>query len=195
MLVDATKSNKIARNFFGTLESLYCFIRQSTYRHSLFETLQHEFEAATDGDSGKLAIKLLCETRWACRFEAIRAMEPNLQAIVELLRTIEDETSQAKAAADARGLLHQFESFEFLLAMVVLKQLLEHTNVVSQYLQSKQINLGASVSSIQATLSVLKGYRSEEKFHECFETATSLAEILSAEVPQFYPLGESLSPT
>ena len=43
--------------------------------------------------------------------------------IVELLRTIEDETSQAKAAADARGLLHQFQSFEFLLAMIVLKQL------------------------------------------------------------------------
>ena len=67
--------------------------------------------------------------------------------------------------------------------MVVLKQLLEHTNVVSQYLQSKQIDLGAAVSSVQATLNVLKGYRSEEKFHECFEMATSLAEMLGAEVP------------
>ena len=90
---------------------------------------------------------------------------------------------QAKAAADARGLLHQFQSFEFLLAMIVLKQLLEHTNVVSQYLQSKQIELGGAVSSIQATLSVLKRYRNEEKFHECFEMATSLAEMLGAEVP------------
>ena len=67
--------------------------------------------------------------------------------------------------------------------MVVLKQLLEHTNVVSQHLQSKQIDLGAAVSSVQATLSVLKGYRSEEKFHECFEMATSLAEMIGAEVP------------
>ena len=100
-----------------------------------------------------------------------------MQVIVELLRIIEDETSQAKAAADARGLLHQFQ------AMVVLKQLLEHTNVVSQYLQSKQIDLGAAVSSVQTTLSVLNGYRSEEKFHECFEMVTSLAEMLGAEVP------------
>ena len=174
VLVDTMKSNETARNFFGTLESLYCFIRQSTCRHSLFQT---------DDDTGRLAIKQLCETRWACRFEAIRAVEANLQVIVELLHTIEDETSQAKAAADARGLLHQFQSFELLLAMVVLKQRLEHTNVVSQYLQSRQIDLGAAVSSIQATLSVLRRYRSEEKFHECFEAATSLAEMLGADIP------------
>ena len=53
----------------------------------------------------------------------------------EVLHAIEDETSHEKAAADTRGLLHQFQSFEFLLAIVVLKQLLEHTNVVSRYLQ------------------------------------------------------------
>ena len=106
-----------------------------------------------------------------------------MQVVFELLHTIEDETSQAKAAADARGLLHQFQSFEFLLAMVVLKQLLEHTNVISQYLQSKQIDLGAAVSSIQATLSVLKRYRTDTKFHECFETAKSLADMLGVDIP------------
>ena len=123
MHTDATKSNKIARNFFGTLESLYCFIHQSTCRHSLFQTLQHEYEGATDDNSGRLAIKQLCETRWACRFEAIKAVEVNLQVIIKLLRTIEDETSLAKVAADPRGSLHQFQSFEFLLAMVVLNHI------------------------------------------------------------------------
>ena len=103
----------------------------------MFQTLQHEFEASTDDDTGRLAIKQLCETRWACRLEAIKAVEANLQAVFELLHAIKDETSHAKAAADARGLLHQFQSFEFLLAMVVLKQLLEHTNVIGQYLQSR----------------------------------------------------------
>ena len=182
VLVDAMKSNKMARNFFGTLESLYCFIRLSTCRHSLFQTMQHEFEAVAENDTdGRLNIKQLCDTRWACRFEAIRAVEANLQVIFKLLHAIDDETSQAKAAADTRGLLHQLQSFEFLLAMVVLKQLLEHTNVVSQYLQSKQIDLRAAVSSIQATLSVLRRYRNEEKFHECFETATSLAEMSGAD--------------
>ena len=63
VLVDAMKSNKTARNFFGTLESLYCFIRQSTFRHSLFQTIQREFEATTEDDTGRLAIKQLCENK------------------------------------------------------------------------------------------------------------------------------------
>ena len=68
----------------------------STSRHSLFQTLQHEFESATDDDSRRLAIKQLYETRWACRFEAIRAVEASLQVVLELPHTvIEDESSQA----------------------------------------------------------------------------------------------------
>jgi len=98
------KSNKTARNFFGTLESLYCFIRQSTSQHSLFQMMQREFEPATDdADTGRLAIKQLCDTRWACRFEAIRAVESNLQVLFQLLHAVEDETSQAKAAADVEA--------------------------------------------------------------------------------------------
>ena len=54
---------------------------------------------------------------------------------MEKFCTSEDKTSHSKAAVDTRGLLNQLQSFEFLLAMVVLKQLLEHTNVVSKYLQ------------------------------------------------------------
>ena len=80
------RATKITRNFFGTLESLYCFIRQSTCWHSLFQTLQHEFEAATDHDSGRLAIKQLCETRWACRFEATRQWRQTCKNFFILLR-------------------------------------------------------------------------------------------------------------
>jgi len=138
VLVDAMKRNKTARNFFGTLESLYCFIRHSTYRHASFRTLQHEFETATEDATGGLTMKSLCETRWACRYEAVRAMQANLQVVELLDALIEENSSQAKALADARGLLLQIRSFEFLLAIVVLQQLLECTNVLSLYLQSKQ---------------------------------------------------------
>ena len=103
-----------------------------------------------------------------------------LQVVVELLRTIKDETTQAKAAADTRDLLHQFQSFKVLLAMVVLKQLLEHTDVVSQYLQSMQIDLGVIVSSKQATLSVLKDIGVNESFMNALRW---LPLMLDAEVP------------
>ena len=57
-------------------------------------------------------MKSLCETRWACRYEAVRAMQANLQVVVELLDAIiEENSSQAKALADARGLHFQIWIF------------------------------------------------------------------------------------
>ena len=111
-------------------------------------------------------------------------MQANLQVVVELLDAIiEENSSQTKALADARGLHLQIWSFEFLLAMVVLKQLLECTNVLSLYLQSKQIDLGAAITSVDATLSVLKKYRNDSVFHGHYETASSLADMLGVDTP------------
>ena len=69
---------------------------------------------------------------------------------------LKQNSSQAKALDDARGLFLQIRSFEFLLAIVVLKQLLECTNGLSLYLQSKQIDLGAAITSVNATLSEIQ---------------------------------------
>ena len=111
-------------------------------------------------------------------------MQANLQIVVEFLDAlIEENSSQAKALADARGLLLQIQSFEFLLAFVVLKQLLECNNVLSLYLQSKQIDLGAAITSVNATLSVLKTYRNKITFHGHFETASSLADMFGVDTP------------
>ena len=84
------------------------------------------------------------DTRWACQYESIRAIEANLPIVIDLLNfVIEDRSSLAKAISDSRGLIHQIRSFEFILqlAMVILKPLFEHT---SKYLQSIQIDLARS---------------------------------------------------
>ena len=101
------------------------------------------------------------------------------------MRLIRDNhcSSLAKAVADARGLLHQIESFEFLLAMVVLKSLLEHTNVLSKYLQSIQLDLGAAVSTVNSTLCVLKQLRNDSSFKQYYDNASSLSSELLVEVP------------
>ena len=131
-------------------------------------------------------MKSLCETRWACRYEAVRAMQGNLQVVVKLLDVIilKKIHLRQKLLLMLEACLHlQIWSFEFLLAMVVLKQLLECTNVLSLYLQSKQIDLGAAITSVDATLSVLKKYRNDSVFHGHYETASSLADMLGVDTP------------
>jgi len=63
--------------------------------------------------------------------------------------------------------------------MVVLKQLLKCTNVLSLYLQSKQIDLHRSCHHILEcyTFCFKKKKRTDSVFHRCFETASSLAGV------------------
>lgn len=186
VLVDTVKRNKKARNFFGVLQSLYCFVQNSTFRHSVFQSLQMEVEKSSDSSEvHHLALKKVCETRWACRFEAIRAVEANFSILLHLLETIEDDpSSDAKAVADARGLRIQIKSFEFLIVLLVLKHLFEHTNVTSRYLQSVSIDLNAAISSVQATQSILKKFREDGTyFHKLFEAAETICNSMGCEVP------------
>ena len=172
VLVDTIKQNKIARDFFGVLESLYCFIRNITCRHALFLSLQNDFEDEGQSHEQSLEMKKLYETRWVCRYEAIRALEANFSVLLDVLKTIEDTCKDSKTVSDARGLQFQMLSFEFILAMIVLKVLFGRTNVISRYLQSKQLDLGAAVSSIQATLEILeKLHSSDTHFHDHFIAA------------------------
>ena len=83
-----------------TLLHVQYFIRQST---GLFENPQHEFEAAIDGDSGKLiAIKQVCEIRWACSNKGSGGKCAS--------NSIEDERLHPKTAADS---MHQFKTLNF----------------------------------------------------------------------------------
>ena len=76
------------------------------------------------------------------------------------------------------------KSFEFILALIVLKQLFGSTNITSLYLQSEQLDLGAAVFSIRATLGVLKKFRDNDiHFHELFITAEGMCNSTGCEVP------------
>ena len=78
-----------------TLLHVQYFIHQSI---CLFENPQHEFEAAIDSDSGKLiAIKQLCEIRWACSNKGSGGKCAS--------NSIKDKTLHTKTSADA---MHQF---------------------------------------------------------------------------------------
>lgn len=194
VLVSAMTSNTLARNFFGTLEALYCFVRNSNYHHHLFQTLQKSHEDADDSvvtsgdDDGNtprpLSLKRLSDTRWACRFEAVRAVVQNYTLLLELLeKIVEDRNTSAKAVADGRGLLTQLQTFGFILCSKVLEDLLQCTNVISKYLQSVEIDLNAAFASIESTLTILREKRCETAFKQYFDATTSMCEQNDIEIP------------
>jgi len=76
--------------------------------------LQHEFETATEDATGGLTMKSLCETRWTCRYEAVRAMQANLQVVVKLLDAlIEEKSSEAKSLLMLEAYFSKFGVLNF----------------------------------------------------------------------------------
>ena len=179
VIVDVTKRNKIARNLFGVVEKLYAFMKGSCARSNLFTKVQQELSESEP----PLKLKQLSDTRWNCRVESLKVIDNQYAAILQTLETIEDETTDAKAAADARGLLAQLSTFEFILSLAVLKDFLSHTHHASQYLQSEHLDLMAAVSCVEATQAVLRERRSIEQFNKIYRAVQVHCQKLGIDEP------------
>ena len=120
VIVDAMTSNTTARDFFGTLQNLYVFIQTCTKRHAVYTQQQAEIHARSGSTKSfqVRTLKSLCETRWACRANAINTFNATVGAIVGTLKIIRETETKAKIAAEARGLLSNID-FEFVLSLKV----------------------------------------------------------------------------
>ena len=82
----------------NTISLLFC-LKQYSSSFSLSVTPKGTSDSS---ETLQLALQRVCETRWACRFEVIRAVDANFSVLLDLLEKIEDHpNSDAKAVADA----------------------------------------------------------------------------------------------
>ena len=79
--------NKIARDFFGTLQNLYVFILSCPKRHSVYVKNRREINAhAGGGEKREYALKKLSDTRWARRADSIVGIHRTLGAVIATLK-------------------------------------------------------------------------------------------------------------
>ena len=79
-LQDACKNDSSIRDCLDLISSLATFINDSAKRHALFKHLQDPKHATT--------LKQLCETRWASRSRALKAVKQSFPAIMTFLKVI-----------------------------------------------------------------------------------------------------------
>ena len=106
-------------------------------------------------------LKRLIETRWACRFEAIKTFKETFGALLTTLETISDGV-QRDRAIEAKGLL-QISEYKFVLCLVMFNHLFSLTNGLSKSLQDPDLDFSAAMSLIDATIESLQTYRSEKQ--------------------------------
>ena len=111
--------NEIARDFFGTLQNLYVFIKTCTKRHAIFCKFQGQLNASNDAQKAKTyVLKKLSDTRWTCRADSIKAIYHTIGSVVDTLKQVAKVVKKPNIYAEANGLLRSI-NFEFILALVL----------------------------------------------------------------------------
>lgn len=166
-LVDLAKQIACVRNMFGTLRTLYSFIGASSKRFSVFEQM-------LSSDAGPKTLKTLCDTRWSCRYEALRSVFYNLTAVIDTLAEIAE--SDREFGSDAAALLKSIQTFEFIFSLILLEDVLLKTNVLSKYLQSTTLKYGLVSQMVKETIKSFEDLRTDENFKKVWDKAAIISE-------------------
>ena len=164
VLNDACQNVTKVKDFYDSVQKLYGFFSGSIKRWELLET---EFKAGP-------TLKRLCPTRWASRHDAVRSLRFRFKDVMKALTKICLLSNKKEECAEAEGLKHSMENFEFVLQTVIQGKLLETVNVVSQSLQKQNVDiLQASeyLAGVSQSLAALRG-----EFQSLKESAQDLAQ-------------------
>ena len=176
VLSHACQSIQDVRNAFGILASIYNFIEGSAKRHHVFQTIMKE-----SGDK-VVTLKRLCETRWHCRYESVRAIKLTFKSLCCALNEINEQESN-QTGAEAMILLKSVTTFEFIFSITILESVFSLTNMLSKQLQER----GADISNLQlkvnAVIDTLKLRRSEQHFKSLWDEVTAISQELDLEPP------------
>jgi len=177
-LIDLAKQLSYVRNTFGSLQSLHNFIGASSKRNAIFETIQSE----TACTSKSVSLKSLCETRWNCRTDALNSVFTNFSTIINTLEHISD--NDINSGSEAKSLLNNIQNFEFVFCLIVLKDILEYTNILSKYLQSVNINYATVIDMSNSTINIIKQMRSEIEFNNKWNEAMEMIKTNNIDPPK-----------
>jgi hypothetical protein len=149
-LVNVSETVVPVRNCFGIVKSLYNFIEASPKRHKVFEDLQKEFGIVP------VSSKQLCDTRWACRYESLKAISGRYSEILSTLELIE--------TGDSFILLQVLRTFDFVFHIYMMSEIYLITHILSKFLQHSNITLTDALGKVKITIDSFRSLQNEYEF-------------------------------
>ena len=124
------EASAVIAAMFDTLEMIYVFFTSSTKRYMAFQ------QVVKDKDiEGALALRNLSVTRWVARSDSITAVWASFEGIVSALEK-EMESSDAKTKIKAKNLLGKVRSFEFIVALMFMRNVMSKTKILTKQVQA-----------------------------------------------------------
>lgn len=176
VLVDVAKNVRTVDETIGLLEAIYSFQSSSVLRQEIFS-----FKKKTATGNKHLHVPQQCDTRWVSKYKGVHFFKTEFTSVVSSLKKCV-ASDKKKESAEAKGLLCQLTSFGNIIVLVCLDKILQCVNILSIQLQSSTIGIGKSLKLIEATMSRLLAFRTDDQFEECYEEAVKIANMNQIEV-------------
>lgn len=177
-LQDTLQENAVIRNALGVVQSIHHFFNSPKREHVL-----RSVQIPADFNSVPfIKLKSISETRWACRWEAVKAIEQQPERILLALIQLSKD-KDAKTSVDATGLVKAMLEFQFVLGLHILKVIFSNTNSLASYLQGHEVDVMAAKATCEATIKTLSKCREEEMFSLIWEKAQKTAKNISEIAP------------
>ena len=172
-LVDSAKAVRGASDFFGLLETLYMYVFLSTSKcHVIFMEQQSQLHP----DKQHRQLQKLSDTRWPCWHNAVSAVCYTYDAVLATLSECVS-TFDGTKAAEARGLLLQVKSFQFVLCLTIFDRLLSCAKGLSDVLQGTQVDLAKAADLALGTIETIEVFRSGDEWEKVFMYCENVAKL------------------
>ena len=135
------------------------------------------------GGESAARLKPDCKTRWVERHDSVKVIRDLYKFILEALRRI-----QVSGDAQASGFASCYEAGmlrgDFIVSLEMVATAITHTRMLSEYLQSPEVDLGQAMVKVHTVLSLIQELRDnpEESFHPIFTAAESTAREVGASI-------------
>ncbi|GJQ69460.1 hypothetical protein Trydic_g6568 [Trypoxylus dichotomus] len=108
LICDAGKCSPKAITFFGIVQRIYVAFSASTKRWNILK--KHVPD---------LTVKKSCDTRWESKIESVKALRYQIKEVHDAFDEVVEATEDPKAKSEARSLINEIRSYEFLVALAI----------------------------------------------------------------------------
>lgn len=151
----ASESSPLINNVFDVLQQIYVFFSKSTKKYKQLKESMENIENA-------LKLRNLSQTRWSARPESVEAVWRSLDSLIGVLHCIADDRSDTYSKSKAAGLINAIVNIDFICGIMILKNIMYKTKILTDFLQGQSVDISAAVIAINSTLDLLRRLRQAE---------------------------------
>lgn len=169
-LVTASREVKDVHQFFDHLVNIINIVVGSSKHNDELQHAQAEqvetMIASNEIETGRGVnqigtLQRAGDTRWRSHFQSICSLINMFDATCKVINTISEEGANYKQRGDAEGVYQVLTSFEFILILHLMKEIMGITNVLCQALQQHSQDLLNAMHLVSTTKSLIQKFRDD----------------------------------